>query len=140
MLALALLALASLDPSSAPARYVVIVGYNGGAPDPHPALRYGDDDAARLFMMLAPSSERAFLLATFDPESAKLYPELTSVAREPTREQLAQVMGEVSWLERAQKKAGRATELVFAFAGHGDVNDAGEGFIVMADGPFTRTD
>jgi hypothetical protein len=126
--------------SRAPARFVVIIGYDGGAPDPHPPLRYADDDAARLFLMMAPSSERAFLLSTFDAESAKRYPELTSVAREPTREQLAQVLGEVQWLVRAKKKEGRRTELFFAFAGHGDVNDAGEGFIVLADGPFTRTD
>src|SRR4051794_22906918 len=106
-------------PAHEPARFVVVVGYNGGAPDTHAPLRYGDDDAARLFQMLSPSSERAFLLATFDAESAKAYPELTSVAREPTREQLAQVLGEISWLARAQKKDGRATELVFAFSGHG---------------------
>ena len=125
---------------AAPARFVVVVGYNGGAPDTHAPLRYGDDDAARLFQMLSPSSERAFLLATFDAESAKAYPELTAVAREPTREQLAQVLGEVQWLVRAKHKEARPTELVFAFAGHGDVNDAGEGFIVLADGPFTRGD
>src|SRR5207302_19482 len=101
----------STNANDGPARFVVIVGYNGGAPDPHPPLRYGDDDAARLFLMLAPSSERAFLLATFDAESAKRYPELTTIAREPTREQLAQVLGEVQWLVRAQKKAGRPTEL-----------------------------
>lgn len=132
-----------------PARFLVIVGYNGGADDSEqkagagptrPPLSFADDDAARLFLQLAPSAERAYLLATFDKESARAWPELTDVARPPTREALAQVLGEVSWLVRSQKKLGRSTELVFAFAGHGDVTDAGEGYIVFADGPFTRTD
>ncbi len=131
---------AALSGEADTARYVVVMGYNGGAPDPRAPLRFSDDDAARLFELLSPSSERAFLLATFDAESAKLFPELTDVAREPTREQLAQVLGEVQWLVRAKKKQGVRTELVFAFAGHGDVNDAGEGYVVLADGPFTRTD
>lgn len=123
------------------ARFLVVVGYNGGADQPERRpLSFADDDAARLFLELAPSSERAWLLATFDKESARAWPELTDVAREPTREALAQVLGEIAWLARAQKKLGRNTELVFAFAGHGDVTDAGEGYVVFADGPFTRTD
>lgn len=132
------------DGTGGPARFLVIVGYNGGAGDiagpKRPPLSFADDDAARLFLQLAPSAERAYLLATFDKESARAWPELTDVARPPTREALAQVLGEVGWLVRAQKKLGRSTELVFAFAGHGDVTDAGEGYIVFADGPFTRTD
>lgn len=144
-LALALAASTAGLPAAAegPARFVVVVGHNGGAGDARAerrALAFADDDAARLFMQLAPSSERAWLLATFDAESARSWPDLTDVARPPTRESLARVLGEVGWLVRAQQKLGRTTELVFAFAGHGDVTDAGEGYIVLADGPFTRTD
>lgn len=123
-----------------PARYVVVVGYNGGLPDPRTPLHFADDDAARTFLQLAPSAERAWLLSTADRETAKLFPDLTDVAREPTRQALAQALGEAFWLMRQQKERGRATELVFSFAGHGDVNDAGEGYVVFADGPFTRTD
>jgi hypothetical protein len=129
--------------TEAPARFLVIIGYNGGGRETgsrRPPLSFADDDAARLFLQLAPSSERAYLLSTFDKESARAWPDLTDIARPPTRESLAQVLGEVSWLIRAQKKLGRPTELVFAFAGHGDVTDSGEGFVVLADGPFTRSD
>ncbi|OGQ25564.1 MAG: hypothetical protein A2138_19850 [Deltaproteobacteria bacterium RBG_16_71_12] len=91
-------------------------------------------------MQLAPSSERAWLLSTADRETAKLFPDLTDVARAPTRQALAQALGEAFWLMRQQKERGRPTELVFSFAGHGDVNDAGEGYVVLADGPFSRTD
>jgi len=124
----------------APARVVVIVGHNGGAPDPRPPLQFADDDAARLFLQLAPGSSRAFLLTTFDRESARLYPELLDVARAPTTSSLAGVLGEAFWQLRQEKARGRETELVFAFAGHGDVDDSGRGFVVMADGPFFRDD
>ena len=138
--ALLTLMIASASAPDPPARFVVVVGYNGGAPDPRPPLSYSDDDAAQLFQLLSPSSERAYLLATFDKDSARRFPGLPEVAQPPTREALAHVLGEISWLVRAQKKAGRKTELVFAFAGHGDVNDGGEGFLVLADGPFSRGD
>jgi hypothetical protein len=123
-----------------PARVVVIVGHNGGAPDPRPPLQFADDDAARLFLQLAPGSSRAFLLTTFDRESARLYPELLDVARAPTTTSLAGVLGEAFWQLRQEKARGKETELVFAFAGHGDVDDSGRGFVVMADGPFFRDD
>jgi hypothetical protein len=130
----------SSTPAAAPARVVVIVGHNGGAPDPRPPLQFADDDAARLFLQLAPGSSRAFLLTTFDKESARLYPELLDVARAPTTTSLAGVLGEAFWQLRQDKARGRETELVFAFAGHGDVDDSGRGFVVMADGPFFRED
>ena len=133
---------ASAVPSTATdvSRVVVIVGYNGGAPDPRPALHYADDDAARLFLQLAPGAERAWLLTTFDKETARLYPELSDVARPPSKEALAGALGEAFWQVRRDHARGRATELIFAFAGHGDVDDGGRGFVVMADGPFTRDD
>jgi hypothetical protein len=121
-------------------RVVVVVGYNGGAPDPRPALSYADDDAARLFLQLAPTAQRAWILTTFDKDSARAWPDLADVARPPTKETLAGALGEAFWLLRQQKARGATTELVFAFAGHGDVDDAGRGFVVLADGGFTRDD
>lgn len=122
------------------ARVVVVVGNNGGAPDLRPPLSFADDDAARLFLQLAPGATRAWLLTTFDKESARSFPDLTDIARPPTKEALAAALGEAFWALRQEKDRGRATELVFAFAGHGDVDDGGQGFVVFQDGPFTRSD
>ncbi len=123
-----------------PERFVIVIGYNGGAPDTRPPLSFADDDAARLFLQLAPGASRAWLLTTFDAESARQNGELVDIARPPTRESLAQVLGEISWLHRAAKRAGHQTELVLSFAGHGDVDDLGEGYLVLADGAFSRGD
>lgn len=121
------------------ARYAIIIGHNGGGETRTP-LRFADDDAARLFKLLLPSTKQSWLLTTFDTESARLYPSLTEVARQPTRGALAQILGEVNWALNERRSEGVKTELVVFFAGHGDVDVSGQGFLVLADGPFTRTD
>ena len=83
----------------APLRYTVIVGVNEG-PGDRPVLSYADDDAARLFLLLSQESEKAWLLSTFDPPSARTYPDLSSIARAPTTSELARVLGEAYWLIR----------------------------------------
>ncbi len=121
------------------ARYAIIVGHNGGYDDA-PSLRYADDDAARLFRLLVPSTRQAWLLTTFDAESVNLYPSLSQIARPPTKAALAQVLGEANWALNERSAEGQRTELMVFFAGHGDVDVSGQGFLVFADGRFTRED
>jgi hypothetical protein len=135
--------LASAGPTSstaAPARVAIVIGYNGAGEAGRPVLSYADDDAARLYLAELPESDRAWLLTTFDADSARLFPDLAAVSRPPTKQELTRVLGEAFWRLRELKEEGRATELVFSFAGHGDVSPAGEGFVVLADGAFMRGD
>lgn len=137
--ALALL-IASLTPIERPARFVIVVGSNAEGMPERRALAYADDDAARFYAQAAQDADRAWLLTTFDADSARAYPDLAAIARAPSREELARALGEASWLIRASKDRGQSTELVFSFAGHGDVTAGGEGYILLADGPFTRSE
>ncbi len=128
-----------------PARVVFVIGSDGGdgaGPDgaSRPRLSYADDDAARAYLTILPEADRAYLLTTFDGDSARLFPELTTLARPPTKEELSHVLGEAFWRLRALKDSGRNTELVFSFAGHGDVSVSGEGFLVLQDGALTRSE
>jgi len=120
-----------------PARFVITVGYNGGPSDERRPLQYADDDAAR-FHALQQSAEKTWLLTTFDVNSASLFAPLTQVAQQPTKQMLSRVLGEATWSIREAKRQGRPTELVFFFAGHGDVSADGEGFVVLADGVLTK--
>ncbi|MDP2340764.1 MAG: caspase family protein [Deltaproteobacteria bacterium] len=131
---------AEATPAERPARYVIVLGSNAEGVPERPALAFADDDAARFYLQAAQDAERAWLLTTFDADTARAYPELAAVARLPTREELAHALGDASWLIRASKDQGRTTELVFFFAGHGDVTPGGEGYIVLADGVFTRSE
>lgn len=131
----------ALSASAPVARYAVVVGHNGPGDDPaRAALTYADDDAARLYLQLLPSLDRGWLLTTLDDASARAWPDLTSVSREPSRAELARVLGELVWEVRENQRRGHKSEVLFYFAGHGDVDAGGEGFLVMSDGRFTRTD
>ncbi len=134
----ALLTLLLTTAPTAPARLSVVVGYDGDGSGSRSVLAYADDDAARLYLAALQDSERAWLLTTFDDDSTRIFPELTRTARAPTKAELGRVLGEVFWQLRALHDEGRHTELVFSFAGHGDVSAAGEGFLVFADGVLTR--
>ena len=61
------------------------------------------------------------------------------VARAPTAEELARTLGEAFWQMRKDKESGAVTELVLYFAGHGDITEGGEGFVVLADENLTRS-
>ena len=122
------------------ARYVVAVGYNGAGEEGRRPLRFSDDDAARFYLQVLPTAERGWLLTSFDPESARAFVDLTDISRPPSRAELARVLGELAWSLREDERKGRETELVFYFAGHGDVDAGGEGYLVFADGAFTRDD
>ena len=127
-------------PTDGVVRYVVAVGYNGRGEGGRRSLRFSDDDAARFYLQLLPSAKRGWLLASFDEESARAFVDLTDIARPPSQAELARVLGELTWSMREDRRRGLETELVFYFAGHGDVDAGGEGYLVLADGPFTRTD
>jgi hypothetical protein len=126
--------------SDAPLRFAIVVGYAGNGAEGRAILSYADDDAARAYVAELPESERAWLLTTFDADSARLFPDLTQLAQPPTKEELSHALGEAFWSIRNAKEAGQRTELVFYFAGHGDVSPSGEGYVELADGPFTRSE
>lgn len=121
-------------------RYAIVVGYNGPDDGTRPVLSYADDDAARVYLALQGGAARAWLLTTFDANSARAYGDLVDQAAQPTALELARVLGEANWLLRNAARDGKKTELFFYFAGHGDVSTGGEGFVVLADGAFTRGD
>jgi hypothetical protein len=113
------------------ARFVIAVGHNE-APD-RPALRYADDDAARMFEILSPGAELAVLHTAFDAESQPIFAELRAVAAPPTRAAVIATLARVTERAAAARRAGRRTELFFYHAGHGDVDD-GQGHVFLADG------
>ncbi|HEY4223175.1 MAG TPA: hypothetical protein VGO62_17580 [Myxococcota bacterium] len=136
--------------SPAPLRYVIAIGYNGDVPaaddsHAHQVLQFADDDAARFFLEERPGAARAWLLTTFDNESARAFSagganeSAVSVARPPTADELSRTLGEAFWQMRQDKDAGKSTELVLYFAGHGDVSEGGEGYVALAGSHLTRS-
>lgn len=144
LLTLTLSALAEgAPPPGAPrfASLALIVASNRGAQASRPPLLYADDDGAkyqRVFSTLA-GEENTFLLTDFDRDTARLFPDLVTRVRSPTRVQLESAIGQVAARAQGLKREGTPVRFYFVFAGHGDV-DGGRGFLELADGPFTADD
>ncbi|MEW5849157.1 MAG: caspase family protein [Myxococcota bacterium] len=120
-------------------RFALVVGNNVG-PAHLPLLRYADDDAARLYEFLVGAGYRARLMTVLDGETQNLMPGVVAVAQPPTRAALEETLRGL-WTEiSAARAAGAETELLFAFAGHGQGSAEQGGAIFLLDGLFTRAD
>lgn len=118
-------------------RYVVSVGYNRSINPKMEPLRFADDDAARWFELLSPGAEQAHLLVWFDERSSKIYTDLLSQARRPSKDALRSAFKSLRERFQADRKAGVKSELYFFYAGHGD-EDRGVGHFNLSDGVLTR--
>lgn len=117
--------------------YAIVVGANDGGTS-RQTLAFADDDAARMYQTLSPVVRRGFLLTTFDAASAKAHTELTFVAEPASLKSLARVVGELKWEMKRHQEQGATTELWVYFAGHGDVDDSGEGYLALGEERLTR--
>ncbi len=129
--------------AAAPARraaFAVVIGNNRSLGSRRPDLHYADDDAAKYFAILQTvAPDNVSLLADFDADTARLFPEAHARAVAPTRAELLRVGRELAARVQAAADAGSETDVYFVFAGHGDV-DQGVGFVDLADARFTSLD
>ncbi|MGE0870744.1 MAG: hypothetical protein AB7P03_19415 [Kofleriaceae bacterium] len=141
------LALTTASSTAAPAamppvdQYVLIVTNNRSSALGRPDLSYADDDGAKyyeVFRTAIPESHIR-LLTELDRDTARLFPSLAAVIQPPTTQNVWNAANELARAVAASRREGRAVELTFVFAGHGDV-DAGRGFLELRDGPFTSQD
>jgi len=107
--------------------YVIAVGYNGAPPvtaadaegAPPRALRFADDDAAGVFTLFAEAADAGVLLASPDAETLRKYPDIASLVRPPTLQQLRRAVAEVAARVAADRRAGIVPNVVFFYSGHG---------------------
>lgn len=122
-----------------PARtFALVVTSNKSPRLARPDLRYADDDGAKYYAMfrtLAAEDDVA-LLSTFDADTRKLFPDIATRAKPPTRENVREATRRIAERVRA---AGGASDFYFVFAGHGDV-EHGKGFLELEDSAFTADD
>ena len=80
------------------------------------------------------------LLTVFDDETHARHPGLAARTKVPTRAALTEALAGVFARMKADRDAGRETELFFVYTGHGKRGAAGEGQITLWDQAFTRRD
>jgi len=113
--------------------FAVVIGNNKSLGRRRPELHYADDDAARYFEILETlANGRVSLLAEFDRDTERLFPQTKPSAVAPSRANFTALGRRLATEVRAARAQGHETELYVIFAGHGDV-ERGEGFIELAD-------
>lgn len=144
LFAFALFVVALLVPSLAAAaetRLAIVVGNNGSGSLGRAELRYADDDAAKYAALFTAASDEGDveLLARFDGDTSRLFPEQQKKAAPPTRAALDGAVSRIVARAQAAQRRGDRVVFTFVFAGHGDVED-GRGFLELEDGRFFRED
>lgn len=127
--------LAIATASAAPSRFAVVVGENRAIRGGVEALQFADDDAVLTAALLEEAGVDVTLLVTLDDDSQRLFGGVEAAA--PTAAGLRLALRHVFDRIREQNAAGRSTEFLFVYSGHGDVEE-GVGYVALADGRLTR--
>ena len=130
--------LALAQESGEPMRLAIVVGHNASDREELPDLRYADDDAIATHQLLTQAGVESTLLVAMDRDTERLNPNLAQTPV-PNRQNLAATLATVRKRIRTLNDQGNKTEFLFVYSGHGGL-EHGEGYVVLADGPFTRRD
>lgn len=142
-LVLAIGLIAGSSPGAARARartYFIAIGENRSLSPGVAALEYADDDAAKSWELFSMVADRAALLAVLDLDTARLHEDAARVAELPDRATLFARLGQFNQEMERDLARGDEPELFIVYAGHGDVDENGEGFVTLHDGRLTRSE
>jgi len=116
-----------------PVRRALVVAFNGSEHPRRPPLHYADDDG----LLWAEALERlgfdTTLLTLPDTETARRRPPMLERARPPTSAALRSAVERISRANREDRDAGRASEVLVVYVGHGDIGDDGRAFLTLVD-------
>ena len=120
--------------------YAVVVAQNRSLDAGVKPLRYADDDGAKNWELLSLYADRASLFAVLDEDTARLHPEAARVAEVPERAAIFDRLHELNAIMAADTARGDEPELFFVYAGHGDVDASGQGYVNLHDTKLTRAE
>ncbi len=120
--------------------YVLIVANNQSLDKGVKPLRYADDDAVRYYELFSLVSQRVALFTVLDDKTARLHPNLSDKGRPPVANEIFATLKRWNAEMATRKAAGKRSELVFVYAGHGDVDSSGEGYVTLQKTKLRRRD
>ncbi len=121
-----------------PQRFALVVGSNHSLDPSQAALRFADDDAARVAELLGDSGVDTELVTRLDRDSQAMFPALVSRSRRPDGAGLDAAYAALVTRMQAAKDEGHAVELLFYYSGHGDVGPDGQGYLTLEGDTLTR--
>jgi hypothetical protein len=120
--------------------YLVVVAENDSLDPKQRPLEFADDDAAKNWEMFSLYADEAALFVVLDEDTARLHPEAASAAEVPEREAILERLERFNQQMAIDLAAEDEPELLLIYAGHGDIDENGEGYITLHDGKLTRSD
>jgi hypothetical protein len=134
-------AVAGGTPARAATRtYALIVAENRSLDPGVKPLQFADDDGAKTWELFSLFAERASLFVVLDADTARLHPEAARHAEPPERAAIFTELRRMEASMLADVLHGDEPELFFIYAGHGDVDGDGQGYINLRDGKLTRAE
>jgi hypothetical protein len=136
-------ALSAVCPAVAAAKthvYALVVAQNRSLDPGVKPLRYADDDGVKDWELLSLYAEKSSLFVLLDDETARMHPDASQMAEVPRKQAIFDRLAQYNDLMAADVARGDDPELFFVYAGHGDVDAAGQGYVNLFDGKLTRAE
>ncbi len=140
MSGMALIALGGIAEGGHTRTYAVVVAQNRSLDPGVASLRYADDDGVKTWELLSLFAERSALFVVPDEETTRQHPEAARAAEVPERAAILARLRAFDVEMAADIARGDEPELFFVYAGHGDVDASGQGYVNIHDGKLTRGD
>ena len=103
--------------------YAVVIGNNALPPtqtdETLAPLRYADDDAVRFYQFFRRMGADVTILSVLDDTTQRRYPNVASVARVPSWENLQHIVATIAGRVADDRRRGEHTVFFLTFSGHG---------------------
>jgi hypothetical protein len=120
--------------------YAVIVAENRSLDAGVRPLQFADDDGAKDWELFSLFADRTALFDVLDADSARLHPEAAAHAEPDERAAIFDRLAQLNAEMMRDEARGDEPELFFLYAGHGDVDGDGQGYINLRDARLTRAE
>jgi hypothetical protein len=120
--------------------YAIVIAENRSLDPGVKPLQFADDDGAKTWELFSLFADRTALFVVLDADSARLYPEAAAHAESPERAAIFDKLARFNAEMARDIDRGDEPELFFIYAGHGDVDGNGQGYINLRDSKLTRAE
>jgi len=120
--------------------YAVIIAENRSLDPGVKPLQFADDDGAKTWELFQLFADRTALFVILDADSARLHPDAARAAESPERAAIFDKLARFNAEMARDTDRGDEPELFFIYAGHGDVDGNGQGYINLRDSKLTRAE
>ncbi|HEY2745503.1 MAG TPA: EF-hand domain-containing protein [Polyangia bacterium] len=120
--------------------YAVIIAENRSLDPGVKPLQFADDDGAKTWELFSLFADRIALFVVLDADTARLHPDAARHAESPERAAIFDKLARYNAEMAADLDRGDEPELFFIYAGHGDVDGNGQGYVNLRDAKLTRAE